>query len=163
LIGNHEQIAGLVKRKLNGIERIIPHDGKLARRRRPAINLLPFGIDKIEVAGTIDSAAGNIEEAANEFLYSGAIGEDWSGSRRNSLRLVSGNGEPCKFALANFNLSVSTTDYSQSFPAAGERLRCGNGAGGESSRQPPRVHSCIVRNHDRPRDGPAVDDVRAEL
>src|SRR4029077_12704588 len=104
LIGNHEQIAGLVKRKLNGIERIIPHDGKLARRRRPAINLLPFGIDKIEVAGTVDGATGNIEEAANEFLYSGAIGEDWSGSHRNSLRLGSGNGEPCKFALANFNM-----------------------------------------------------------
>jgi hypothetical protein len=37
---------------------------------------VPLGIDKIEVAGTVDGATGNIEEAASEFLYFGAIGED---------------------------------------------------------------------------------------
>src|SRR5207344_3259983 len=45
-----------------------------------------------------------------EFLYFGAIGEDWSGLGGASLRCVPGNGEPSKFALANFDL-VGLIEY----------------------------------------------------
>ena len=68
-VGHHHQIARLVERQVDRVERIVAHRRKLARGRGPAVDALPVRVHEVEVSGWIDRAARDVVEAARQFLH----------------------------------------------------------------------------------------------
>src|SRR5258708_4160821 len=110
LVGNSQQVAGFIESELNRIDRIAADNGELARLGRPAINRLPLGVNKVDVTGSVDGAAGNIEEAASNFFDLCAGGEHRGGFDRVRPRRAAGNVQPGEFALANFDAAGLIVD-----------------------------------------------------
>src|SRR6266404_3412580 len=65
---------------------------------------MPLGIDEIEIAGAVDGATGNVEEAACELLQFRPVSQDRNGRFGRSRRRIAGYCHPCKFALPHLDV-----------------------------------------------------------